>query len=71
MAFEDLRAAIDVLMDEIVRQPEDRHELQERLRETLAEYRALGLPLPDDLAALEAELEKELPPDRILRPTKR
>lgn len=64
MAFEALKVQIAMLLDEIERQPQDPHELQELLREKLAEMRALGLPLPDDLVELEAALEQglELPP---------
>ena len=35
------------------------HEAQESLREKLAEMRALGLPLPEDLVNLEDYLEDE------------
>jgi len=60
MALETFKARIALLMDEITARPEDAHALQERLRETLAEMRGLGLPLPDDLVALEAALEDRL-----------
>lgn len=60
MALEQFRAQIAMIMDEIAAQPEDAHELQERLRETLAQMQALGLPLPEDLVNLEAALEDEL-----------
>jgi predicted nucleic acid-binding Zn-ribbon protein len=58
MAFENIKAAIDALMDEIVARPEDLHVLQEQLREKLSELRSLGLPLPKDLQQLEEELER-------------
>lgn len=66
MAFEALKVQIARLLDEIERQPEDPHALQESLREKLSEMRALGLPLPEDLVELEAALEEglELPPSR-------
>lgn len=35
------------------------HELQESLREKLAEMQALGLPLPEDLVGLEEYLEDQ------------
>lgn len=60
MALEQFRAQIAMIMDEIAAQTEDAHELQERLRETLAQMQALGLPLPEDLVDLEAALEEEL-----------
>jgi RNA processing factor Prp31 len=56
MSFEDLKAAIAALMDEIVRRPEDRHVLQERLREKISELETLGLPVPEDFRAFEKSL---------------
>jgi hypothetical protein len=41
----------------MVEQPEDVHELHERIREELNELRAMGMPLPDDLVALEKRLD--------------
>ena len=60
MAFEEFRAQVAMLMNEIAGNPQDAHELQESLREKLAEMQALGLPLPDDLVGLEASLEQDL-----------
>lgn len=60
MAFEQIKAQIAMLMDEIAARPDDAHVLQENLREQLAKMRALGLPLPDDLVALERTLEERL-----------
>jgi hypothetical protein len=60
MALEQFRVQIAMLMDEIAKAPEDRHELQESLREKLAEMQAMGLPLPDDLVDLEEYLEEDL-----------
>ena len=65
MAFEEFRLQLAMLMDEIARNPADAHELQESLREKLAEMQALGLPLPDDLVGLEEFLEGDL--DRVAR----
>jgi len=59
MAFEQLKAAITMLMDEIAEQPEDVHVLQEQLREKISEMKTLGLPVPDDILALEEALEDE------------
>ncbi len=66
MAFEELRAQIAMLMDEIAGAPEDAHQIQERLREKLDELKAMGLPLPEDLVDLERALERDLetPPRR-------
>lgn len=60
MAFEEFRTRLAMLLDEIAGNPHDAHELQESLREKLAEMQALGLPIPDDLAGLEAYLEEDL-----------
>ncbi|MCA0043551.1 hypothetical protein [Celeribacter litoreus] len=59
MAFEALKAQVYMILDEIAARPKDRHILQENLREKLAELSALGLPLPEDLVRLEAELERQ------------
>ncbi|SFI91611.1 hypothetical protein [Celeribacter neptunius] len=58
MAFEALKAQVYMILDEIAARPDDRHVLQESLREKLSELSALGLPLPEDLVKLEAELEQ-------------
>jgi hypothetical protein len=69
MALENFRLQIAMLMDEIARSPADAHELQESLREKLAEMQALGLPLPEDLVGLESYLEEDL--DRSVRRRRR
>ena len=66
MAFEEIKAQISLLLEQMVNQPEDKHEVQEQLRERLNEMRAMGLPLPDDFLALERQLEKRFPGDRPL-----
>ena len=71
MAFEEFRVQIAMLMDEIAARPEDGHQLQEALREKLAEMRALGLPLPEDLVEFEQALEQELEPPALRRPPKK
>jgi hypothetical protein len=60
MALESLKAQISLLLEEMVNQPEDEHEIQEQLREKLRELRAMGLPLPADLVALEKRLDDDL-----------
>jgi hypothetical protein len=60
MSFENIKAAIALLLEDMVNQPEDAHQIQESLREKLAEMRAMGLPLPEDLVALEDRLERDL-----------
>ncbi|MGG7645678.1 hypothetical protein ACQ5SP_12795 [Rhodovulum sp. YNF3179] len=59
MSFENLKASVRLLMQEMVNRPDDAHILQEQLREKLAEMRDLGLPLPEDLVQLEKYLEDE------------
>lgn len=59
MAFEDLKAELALLINQMENQPEDRHELYLQVREKLNEMRAFGMPLPDDLVRMEKELEKE------------
>lgn len=56
MAFEEIRAAIDLLLQEIVKNPDDAHVLQEQLREKISELKALGLPVPADLLQFEEDL---------------
>ena len=60
MAFEQFRTGIAMLLDEIAGNPRNAHELQEQLREKLAEMQALGLQPPDDLVGLEQYLEADL-----------
>jgi hypothetical protein len=59
MAFEDLKAEIALLLNQMENQPEDRHELYLQIREKLNEMRVFGMPLPEDLVRLEKELEAE------------
>jgi len=58
MAFEELKLGISMLMDEIAERPEDTHVLQEQLREKISELKSLGLPVPEDILALELALEE-------------
>ena len=59
MALEQLQAQIAVLLQSLEDNPEDAHELHGLLRQHLEQFKAMGLPLPADLAQLEARLEKE------------
>lgn len=58
MAFEQLKIAITMLMDEIAKRPEDAHILQEQLREKISEFETLGLPVPEDIQAFEQALQQ-------------
>jgi hypothetical protein len=60
MALEAIKAQIDLLLQEMINQPEDEREIQEQLREKLREMRAMGLPLPADLVELEKRLDDDL-----------
>ena len=60
MAFEALKIRLLMMLDEATHQPEDLHELQEELREKIAEFQAQGLPLPEDIVDLEKMLEDRL-----------
>ncbi|UXM94500.1 hypothetical protein N5853_10350 [Bartonella sp. HY329] len=56
MALEDIKAEIAILLQDMVNQPQDKHQLAEQLQEKLNIMKAEGLPLPEDLVALEEEL---------------
>ena len=49
-----------MLLEQASETPEDAHQIYEELRGKLAELKAYGLPLPEDLVALEARLEHDL-----------
>ncbi|WP_300512841.1 hypothetical protein [Aliiroseovarius sp.] len=59
MAFEDMKAAVASILDEIAKRPEDRHVLQEQLREKIAEFESMGLPVPEDYLRLIDELDDD------------
>ncbi len=60
MALEEFKARIALLLDEMYERPEDRHELQERVREQIEGLKGMGMPLPQDLVDLERALEEDL-----------
>jgi hypothetical protein len=57
MALEELKAQIGYLLTSLEDNPEDIHELHEMIRQKLAQIKAMGLGLPDDLVELEKQLE--------------
>jgi len=59
MAFEDIKAEIALLFEQMINKPEDAHEIEATLREKLNTLKAEGLPLPDDLVELERKLAKD------------
>ena len=65
MAFENIKAELGLLLTRMQNEPEDKHELYLQVMEKLNELKAFGMPLPQDLVALEAalgeEFDEELP----------
>jgi hypothetical protein len=61
VALEELKAQIAMLVNEINSQPEDVHELYERIHQLLNEYRATGQSLPRDLVEFEQRVLKDFP----------
>lgn len=59
MAFEDIKAEIAMLFQQVVNQPEDVHQLVEEIREKLNALRAEGMPIPEDLLLLEKQLTED------------
>jgi hypothetical protein len=60
MAFDDLDAEIAYLMDVMEGEQGDLREIEFRLRQVISTLRAEGLPVPDDLKKLEADLDRLL-----------
>jgi hypothetical protein len=59
MDREQLKAALSLLLDEVDGESEDSHEIYLRLTMLLNQMRALNMPIPDDLAQMEADMSKE------------
>ena len=59
MNREELRAALSLLVDEMDGAIEDEHEVYLRLTMLLNQMRALNMPIPDDLAQMEADMSQE------------
>jgi hypothetical protein len=61
MTFESIKTEIEDLLNRLAEPEkiEDKHELRLLLLEKLNEFRATGMPLPEDLVALEEELRQE------------
>lgn len=56
---QELEATLSVLLQEMEGEIADRREFHERLVQTLNGMRATGMPLPQDLVDLEAEMSAE------------
>ena len=63
MREQDFEAGVAMLLEEMAQKPEDAHEIFLKLQEMLNVMRAEGLPVPEDLARLEAELGAEFAAD--------
>ncbi len=59
MEKQDLEVLASELLQDIEIGELERHEIHARLRQTLDQMRAFGMPLPDDLLTLEKELADE------------
>jgi len=59
MDLDALEAEIALLVTEMEKQPEDKHELYTQIREKVSEIRVFGMPVPKDLLDLEKALEQE------------
>ena len=52
----EIVAAINLLAAQMEHEPDDLHEIHFKLRALLNELKATGMPLPDDLQALDERL---------------
>jgi hypothetical protein len=59
MDAQELQAALNLLVEQMEDESADGHEVFMRLTELLNRMRALGLPLPEDLVEMEAEMAQE------------
>jgi len=59
MDTQELQAAINLLVEQMEDESADGHEIFMRLTELLNSMRAMGLPLPEDLVEMEAQMAKE------------
>lgn len=60
-----IKTEIGLLLTEMQNEPKDVSEAALILHEKLNELRAYGMPLPEDLVALEAALDQELERRRL------
>lgn len=67
MAFEELQAELASLLNRMTEQPHDMQQLEQQIRDKLREFKALGLPLPQDLVELEAALDAGLTAEAVVR----
>ena len=63
MAFENLRAQIDMLLEDAQDRPDSLYAIYQKVMQEINELRALGMPLPEDLVDLENALEEKFAGD--------
>lgn len=63
MDEQELEASLALLMEEMEGDQGDSHEIWLRLKQILDGMRATGMPIPEDLAALERDLGAEFESD--------
>lgn len=59
MEEQELENAVALLLEEMQGDLGESHELYLRLKQTLDRMRAMGMPIPDDLALMEQRLDAE------------
>lgn len=66
MAYDEqeFEAAISLLIDQMEGDQGDRHEIWLRLQTLISQLRATGMPVPDDLKRMEADLKAEFDRER-------
>ncbi|MEX0827405.1 MAG: hypothetical protein WD005_00465 [Haliea sp.] len=57
MDVDEFRAAVNILVQDMKNDAEDLHEVHLELQELFRHFRATGMPVPEDLLALERQLE--------------
>ena len=63
MTIDDLNAEVSYLMEQMEGEIGDSHEIFFRLKQLLDTMRAEGMPVPENLAKLEAELDAQFKSD--------
>lgn len=58
MEIEELRASLNLLVEQVEHRDDDDHEFWLQLHQTLEGLRAMGMPVPEDLAHLEQDLAR-------------
>ena len=63
MTLDDLDAEVSYLMEQMEGEPGDSHEIFFRLKQILDTLRAEGMPVPENLAKLEKDLDERFRSD--------